>query len=253
VFGVPDRRIGPEGIAAALAAAGLPASRVDPAGVQAKGSRPFVAATANGEPLFIKVLGSDQRDADLLYRAYRFIRLRDVGDTRPTASLIQAVEHQALAAVMAERAGVTVARVRQVVKIAGGTALLVMERVDGSSLDHLPARDVSETLLRALWTEVRPARGQDRARSLRAANIMVDRAGRPWLVDFSFAELAATDRQMAIDVAELLASLAILAGAGMAVASAAEVIGPDGVAAAVPLLQPLALSAGTRRAIGRRQ
>jgi hypothetical protein len=56
---------------------------------------------------------------------------------------------------------------------------------------------------------------------------------------------------MAIDVAELLASLAILAGADMAVASAAEVIGPDGVAAAVPLLQPLALSAGTRRAIGR--
>ena len=58
--------------------------------------------------MFIKVLGSDQRDADLLYRAYRFIRLRDIGDTRPAASLIQAVEHQALASVMAERAGVAV-------------------------------------------------------------------------------------------------------------------------------------------------
>src|SRR5439155_25956106 len=40
-------------------------------------------------------------------------------------------------------------------------------------------------------------------------------------------------------------------GAGRAVGSAAAVIGPDGVAAAVPLLQPLALSAGTRRAITR--
>ena len=74
---------------------------------------------------------------------------------------------------------------------------------------------------------------------------------RPWIVDFSFSELGATQRQMALDIAELLASLATIAGADRAVASAAAVIGPDGVAAAVPLLQPLALSVGTRRAIAR--
>ena len=140
LFGVPDRRIGPDGIAAALASAGLPVARVEPAAVEAKGSRPFIAAAEDGEPLFIKVLGSDQRDADLLYRAYRFIRLRDVGDTRPAASLIQAVEHQALAAVMAERAGVAVPAVRQVIKTADGSALLAMERVDGSSLDRIPVQ-----------------------------------------------------------------------------------------------------------------
>ena len=54
---------------------------------------------------------------------------------------------------------------------------------------------------------------------------------------------------MALDIAELLASLAVIAGPDKAVAGAAVVIGRDGVAAAVPLLQPLALSAGTRRAI----
>jgi len=138
---VPDRRLGPPGIAAALGSAGLPVTGIEPAGVQAKGSRPFVAAAGDGKPLFIKVLGSDQRDADLLYRAYR------------------------------------------------------------------------------------------------------------WVVDFSFAELGATPRQMALDVAELLASLAAIIGADRAVAGAAAVIGPDRVAAAVPLLQPLALSAGTRRAM----
>ncbi len=100
LFGVPDRRIGPDGIAAALGSAGLPVTGVEPAPVEAKGSRPFFAVAGNGELLFIKVLGSDQRDADLLYRAYRFIRLREVDDTRPAASLIQAVEHQALAALM---------------------------------------------------------------------------------------------------------------------------------------------------------
>ena len=59
---------GSEGIAAALRSAGLPVTSAEPAGVQAKGSRPFAAVTDNGRRLFIKALGSDQRDADLLYR-----------------------------------------------------------------------------------------------------------------------------------------------------------------------------------------
>src|SRR5271166_5206832 len=107
-FGVPDRRIGSAGIAAALRSAGLPVTSVEPARVATKGSRPFVAVTDDGRRLFIKALGSDQRDADLLYRAYRFARLRNVGDTWPAASVIRAVEHQALVGTMAERAGVRV-------------------------------------------------------------------------------------------------------------------------------------------------
>src|SRR6266702_3653595 len=182
LFGVPDRRIGPEGIAAALGSAGPPVTSVEPAGVEAKGSRPFVAAVEDEKPLFIKVLGSDQRDADLLYRAYRFIRLREVGDTRPAASLIQAVEHQALTAFMAERAGVRVPAVRQVIKTADGSALLAMDRVDGSSLDLIPVQRVDDVMIRELWQQVD---GLHRAgiahRSLRAANIVADRAGRPWV------------------------------------------------------------------------
>src|SRR5437762_1174043 len=80
LLGVPDRRIGPEGIAVALGSASLPVTSVEPAGVEAKGSRPFVAAAEGGQRLFIKILGSDQRDADLLYRAYPFTRLRGGGD-----------------------------------------------------------------------------------------------------------------------------------------------------------------------------
>jgi glycosyltransferase 2 family protein len=252
LFGVPDRRIGPAGIAAVLGSAGLPVTGVEPAGVQAKGSRPFVAAAGDGQPLFIKVLGSDQRDADLLYRAYRFIRLREVGDTRPAASLIQAVEHQALVAIMAERAGVAVPAVRQVIKTADGSALLVMDRVNGSALDQIPAQRLSDTMLRELWEQVdRLHRARIAHRSLRAVNIVADGTGRPWVVDFSFSELDATQRQMALDVAELLASLAAIIGADKAVAAAAAVIGSDSLAAAVPLLQPLALSAGTRRAVAR--
>jgi len=248
--GVPDQRPGPAEIAAELRSAGLPVSSVAPADVQAKGSRPFTAVTDHSRKLFIKAYGADQRDADLLYRAYRAVRLKHVGDARPAASLQQAVEHQALLAVMARQAGAEVPPVHRVIRAAGGMMLLVMDRVDGSSLDLLPEGQIGDDLLERLWMAVRTLHGARLAhRSLRAANVMVDRRGRPWLVDFGFGELAAHRRQMDLDVAELLASLATLIGPDRAVASAVGVIGPENVAAAVPLLQPMALSAATRRAI----
>ncbi|MGO9193613.1 MAG: flippase-like domain-containing protein, partial [Streptosporangiaceae bacterium] len=250
VFGVPDRRMGPEGVAAALRAGGVPVSQVTGPLRPAKGSRPFEAVTGDGRALFVKVFGSDQRDADLLYRAYRGIRLRGVGDTGPAASLFKAVEHEALLGVMAERAGVAVPHVGEVVRAEDGSVLLTMELVAGQSLDDIPADRITDQLARTLWHEVGQLHQARIAhRSLHGANIMISQNGCPRLVDFSFAELAATSRQRAIDVAELLTSLAGRIGPDRAVATAAAAIGADGVATAVPLLQPLALSAGTRRAI----
>jgi len=250
VFGVPDRRMGPAGVAAALRAGGVNVSQVTGPLRQAKGSRPFEAVTGDGQALFVKVLGSDQRDADLLYRAWRGIRLRGVGDTRPAASLFKAVEHEALLAVMAERAGVAVPHVGQVIRAGDGSVLLTMELVAGQSLDEVPADRITDQLAGDLWREVgRLHQAQIAHRSLHGTNIMISQNGCPRLVDFSFAELAATSRQRAIDVAELLTSLAGRIGPDRAVAAAAAAIGADGVAAAVPLLQPLALSASARRAI----
>jgi len=248
--GVPDRRLGPDGIASALDAAGLPVRSVSPAAARAAGSRPFVAERQDGRRLFIKALGAEQRYADLLYRSYRAVRLRHVGDVRPATSLLKAVEHQALIAMLAERAGVCVPAVQQIVMAPDGTVLLVMALIDGCSLDLLPAGQVTDELLRRLWATVRTLhRARLAHRSLRTANVMVDQAGAPLLVDFSFAEHSATRRQQDLDVAELLASLAIQIGPDRAVSSAFPVIGAEPVAAAVPLLQPMALSAATRRAL----
>ncbi|HXR22793.1 MAG TPA: lysylphosphatidylglycerol synthase transmembrane domain-containing protein [Acidimicrobiales bacterium] len=251
-FGVPDNRMGPDGVAEALQSAGLPTTVVEPAGVRTKGSRPFVAVGNDGRRLFIKALGSDQRDADLLYRVYRFARLRNVGDTWPAASAIRAVERQALVGMSAERAGVQVPSVVRVVRAGRGTALLAMERVNGTSLIDLPPQAISDQLLLRLWAEVgRLHRAGIAHRCLRAANVMVEGDAEPWLTDFSFSELSASQRQKDLDIAELLASLATMVGAARAVSSAAAVIGHEALAAAVPLLQPLALSAATRHAIGR--
>ncbi len=249
-FGVPDRRMGPAGVAAALRAGGVPVGQVTGPLATAKGSRPFQAVTGDGRALFVKVFGSDQRDADLLYRAYRGVRLRGVGDTRPAASLFKAVEHEALLAVMAERAGVAVPHVGQVIKAGDGSVLLTMELVAGQCLDDIPADRITDQLAGSLWREVdRLHQARIAHRSLHGTNIMIGQNESAVLTDFSFAELAATSRQRAIDVAELLTSLAARIGPDRAVASAAAAIGAGGVGTAVPLLQPLALSAGTRREI----
>jgi glycosyltransferase 2 family protein len=250
VFGVPDRRMGAGEIAEALRAAGLPTESVRPANVTSKGSRPFDAAGADGQRWFVKAVGSDQRDADLLYRAYRAVQLRNVGDTQPALSLFQAVEHQALVGVMAERAGVIVPSVERVIKVGDDTALLVMDWVDGGSLEQFPVAQISDDLLVRLWADVdKLHKAEITHRSLRAANVIVGQDGRPVIADFSFSELSATRRQMDLDVAELLTSLATLVGEDRSVATAVKVLGADGVAPAVQLLQPLALSAGTRRAV----
>jgi len=209
VFGVPDRRMDVAGVAAALRAGGVPTREVTVASATAKGSRPFRVVTEDGRALFVKVYGSDQRDADLLYRTYRAIRLRGVGDTRPAASLFKAVEHEALVAVMAERARVAVPHVGQLIKAGDGSVLLTMELVAGQPLDEIPDGNITDKLARDLWLEVsRLHQARIAHRSLHDGNIMVGGDGCPRLVDFSFAELAATERQLAIDTAELATSLA---------------------------------------------
>jgi undecaprenyl-diphosphatase len=250
-FGAPDRRPGPAEVVAALQVKGFPAVAAEVAPVAGKGSRTFVVATAGGERYFVKILGQDQRDADLLYRAYRLVRLRDVGDVRPASSLKQAVEHQALVGMIAERAGVHVPRIHGVVNSPDGSVMLVMEFIDGESLAELPADQVTDKVVEQLWRQVECLHRAGIAhRSLRTANVMVDGDPRPWIVDFSFSELGASARAVDLDVAELLASLAIQIGPDRSVDGAVAVIGASGITHAVPLLQPLALSASTRRMVG---
>jgi glycosyltransferase 2 family protein len=251
-LGAPDRRPGPAEVVAALQSGGFPVTTAEFAVMRGKGARPFVVANASGERFFVKILGQDQRDADLLYRVYRSIRLRNVGDVRPAASLKQAVEHQALVGVMAERAGVHAPAVQRVVEGSDGSVMLVMDLVEGTCLADLTDEQITDALLQQVWREVATLHGVRIAhRSLRTANVMVDREGRPWIVDFSFSELDATARAIELDVAELLASLAGQIGPERAVKSAASVMDASAIAAAIPLLQPLALSAATRKDLAR--
>jgi undecaprenyl-diphosphatase len=78
---------------------------------------------------------------------------------------------------------------------------------------------------------------------------MVDRAGSPWLVDFGFAEASASDRAMARDVAELLASQSTAVEPRRAVCAAVRALGTSAVADALPYLTVSGLAKATRTSL----
>jgi uncharacterized membrane protein YbhN (UPF0104 family)/membrane-associated phospholipid phosphatase/tRNA A-37 threonylcarbamoyl transferase component Bud32 len=252
VWGTPLGTIRPEAVATGLRnALGRPFS-VATLRVDARGSVPFLAS-GKGRLLVVKALGRRHRDADLLFKLWRWLVYRQVEDEAPFATPKQQAEHEAYLSLLAAKAGVSVPRVVTTIVLADGTALLVEEHVTGRPLDEIDPREVSATLLGSLWQEVARLRAAGIAhRDLRLGNVIVDAELRPHLIDFGFAEASASPSRLAQDVAELLASASVVAPPDQVVDAAVSVLGATAVAEAVPLLQPMALSAATRSAYRRR-
>jgi glycosyltransferase 2 family protein len=230
-----------------LRAAGIEPDSLQPVVGDARGSVPFVVDAGAGRRLFVKAVGREQRDADLLFKLWRWAAFREVEDETPFATPKQAVEHEAYLSLLAARAGVRTPPVVAATPAEDGQMLLVQAYVAGQTLDRLDPAALDDGLLEAVWAEVGRLRAAGIAhRDLRLANLLVDADNRPWLLDFGFAEAAASPRRLARDVAELLASLAALVGADRAVRSAGATLGAEPVAQALPLLQPAALSTATR-------
>ncbi len=250
IFGAPNKRPRGPAVVAAMARAGIPLARLERAGVDARSSTPYFGETEAGGTLFIKVLGRDERSADLMFRVYRFLRLKDVGDRGPFTSLQRMVEHEALVALYANDSGILTPRLVVTTNVGDDGFLLAYERAAGDSLDRVDDEAIDDDVLRRIWQGVAQLRTRRIAhRDLRLANVMLAPDGRPWFIDFGFAEIAATDQMLDTDVAELLSSTALKVGVKRAVDAAVAVIGKPAVASAAPRIQPLALSTATRKSL----
>jgi undecaprenyl-diphosphatase len=235
---------------AGLRSVGVEVATLEPASVDARGSTPYLGARVDGGPLFVKVLGRDERSADLLFRLYRAAVPRHLGDERPFSSLRRAVEHEALVALTADRLGVRTPAVAALCDAEPGGFVLAYDAVDGRSLDRVDAGEVTDPVLRQVWEQLSLLRHHRIAhRDLRLANLFLDHAGEVWLIDFGFAELAASDTLLATDVAELVASLASKVGPSRVAATGASVLGADALTGALPRLRSSYLSGATRTAL----
>jgi glycosyltransferase 2 family protein len=239
---------------------------------QLPGSAPLVYAVemADAPPMEMRVRTVHDRSENMLEQLWRSVRLRTWVNDRPYDTVQRRIEHEALAQRTAADAGARVAPVRRIVASPQGSVGLLEERVEGAPnavlaghpashattppTSHVVAlADAPQPLDRALvldvWRQV-AALHRDRLahRNLDLNDVWVTPDGRAVLRGFDGAAIAAVDRDLALDRAQLLVSTALVMGATAAVDVAVEALGPAVVMTAVPYLQPLALPAPTRRA-----
>ena len=242
IFGAPRRTVDIESVRSALGRSGL---KIDGIRSQAHRHRTptFIATATSSDQWFIKVLGRDQRDSDALLRVWRSLTVKGVGGGVQTSPR-RAVDHEALAMSLLGAVAPTPAPIA-VLGTIDEAVVLVSTFADGVRLADQP--EVTDEVLRTLWGHVARLQHRHLAHgSLDATNVMVN-GNQVTLVDLSSADVDASDATMGADVAEMLASLALIVGADRAVATAAEELPPDVLERAVPLLQEAALSKETRR------
>ena len=249
-LGAPSRRPGGAAIAAGLDAVGVPLARLEQASLDARGSTPFFGTMADGSALFVKALGDDERSADLLFRAYRRLQPRDLGDEKAFSSLRRAVEHEALVALFARHVGVRTPPVVALATAEPNGYVLAYEAIAGRSLDRLDPGDVTDGVLGAVWDQLALLRSHRIAhRDLRLANVFLADDGEVWLIDFGFSEMAASDVLLTTDLAEVLASSTTKVGVERAVAAGRAAVGPTVLSTALERLQLPMLSGATRTAL----
>jgi undecaprenyl-diphosphatase len=227
---------------------------------QVAGASPLVYAVEvqDGPPLEMRVRTVHDRSENRLEQLWRSVRVRGWINDRPYDTVQRRIEHEALAQRTAGDAGARVAPVRGIVASHHGSVGLLEDRVDATPVAALIAHPATRAASAAvidrahvvdMWRQVQ-ALHHDRIahRNLDLESIWVTADGRAVLRGFDGAAIAATDRDLALDRAQLLVSTALVIGAPAAVEVAVSVLGARAVEAAVPYLQPLALPPPTRRA-----
>ncbi|MEV7772753.1 lysylphosphatidylglycerol synthase domain-containing protein [Kitasatospora sp. NPDC086791] len=246
--GTPDPRPLPGEVLRALRESGLRPVEAHPTGPD----RYRVRQADDRPDLDVQLLDRQAVTAAAVRRAWRRLRLRTAPDPRVLRSPRTGLEHEALVTYAALAAGV---RTRGIAATAGlglDTALIAYERLAGRTLDQLADEEITDGLLTAAWGQLALLQRSEIAhRALVPSSLLVDDSGAVHLVDFADGDIAATELVLRCDIAQLLTTLALRTGAARSVRTATAVLGPDPVGAALPLLQPIALTHTTRRALKR--
>ncbi|TDE08780.1 lysylphosphatidylglycerol synthase domain-containing protein [Jiangella asiatica] len=231
-------------IAQALENAGyqVTALRADPAGED----RHLTAETPKGK-LTVLVLDRNHEGAGTFARFIDRLRTREEVLPRQTVTMRDTIDRITLQSLAVARAGVRTPPLRTVLRVDGDSVAIVYDHVPGRPLAELSEDDVTDDLLLDLWRQLGLLRRNDIAhRRLSARTVLVADGGDVWLLSPSGGEVAATDVAIRADLAQALTAVSIVVGPDRAVDSAIDVLGADVVRSAIPLLQPLALTPGTR-------
>ncbi len=244
VLGAPRGLPDPRALIARLTAIGRPMASVE-ALLGAPGC--FRLEDPDGALLHMRVVDRDRREADWLYRACRLIAFRDPGDAQDRRSPDHAVEHEALALMLASRAGVPVPRLCWTARLAEGEAAVARNWLAGQPLAEVAGGDPA--VLTAAWQALQSLHRAGLTHGKPDLTAFVVGPDTVSCVDLCHARLEPTADDRRDDIAELLASSATVVGATAAVRIAHDVLGTSPLLDALPRLQPLTLSPSTRAAL----
>jgi len=243
-------------IAAALSAGDLTVTairRVPLAGSGVAGSRHYTAVTEDDRELDVVVFDRDQQAAGAFYRLYRWIRVQGQVSRTAPLSIDRTVERRALLSYATEDAGVPTPRLRTLVRVGPDAAVLAFEHCPGTTLAQRNPGCTDDELGR-IWDAVTRLHAHHVThRALTADRILFTDDARVVLLDPGDGDVAASDLQVHLDQAQLIAELALYAGPEKSAGVAVEKVGGSGLVAVLPLLQPVALTRSTRHALRRRR
>jgi glycosyltransferase 2 family protein len=256
IAGSISERPGGSQIATALAATGLPAvaiRRVRGEGGTLGGSRLYAVTGHDGAQLDVVVYDQDQEAAGAVYRIYRSVRLLGQVSRNAPLSVAHNVERRALLGYASQDAGAPTPRLRAVTRVGTEATVLGYDHHDGTTLAKRSS-GCSDAELRGIWDAVAELHAKRVThRGLTADRILLTDDGQVMLLDPGDGDVAATDLQIRLDVAQLLAELALFVGPDRAAALALEKAGAGELVAVVPLLQPVALARSTRHELRHRR
>ncbi len=240
IFGSPGGRPTTRQVKAALVELGIEVDSVELRPVQPSHGTVMVAKRGD-EELTVRVLGRDESDAQFLSKAWRWLAYKDGG---PELHLTRRedVEAEAYATLLAERAQVRVPYVEIAGSAGPGAALIVLRNPVGPRLADVPAEQVTDDVLHALWQQVDAMHTAHVAHGRCNLHHVVLTDDGPAIVTFDHASGMAPPHRINADIAELLTSSALTVGNERAVGAAIGVVGADSVTASLALLQPAALS-----------
>ncbi len=254
-FGSASERPAAAAIAAAISAVDAPVTAIRRVGETRTETRRYVATVGDGEQREVTVFDRDQQAAGALYRLYRRLRLKAQVSRSSLLTVERAVERCALLTYAVQGAGVATPRLRALVRVGPEAAVLVTDHHDGTTLAE-QADEPTDEQMRRIWEVVlRLHRHRVTHRNLTADRVLFagcvpgEDAGKVMLLEPGDGDVAATDLQLRLDLVQLLAELALVAGPDRAADVAAEKLSASELAAMVPLLQPVALRRRTRVAI----
>ena len=213
-------------------------------------SRRYLAATHGAGTLDIAVYDRDYEAAGAIYRLYRALLLRNQVPGSAPLSVDRTVEHRALLSYAAEEAGGATPRLRAVVRVGAEATALAYDYHEGATLDS----GCSPAVLGRVWDAVLQLHAhQVTHRTLTADHILLTPDDEVMLLDPGGGDIAASALQIHLDLAQLIAELALLAGPEVSARLAQQKTSAAELLAVVPLLQRAALSRSTRTAARRRK